>query len=73
LYQIDNRLEDVALLPKAARALDAAFIPPHEQGSGSLLSVAMRPLRYARAAVRQVYHGSFLHDLRMRVRRMVNA
>ncbi len=73
LYQIDHRLEDVALLPKGARALDAAFIPPHEQGSGSLLSVAARPLRYARAALRQIYHGSFLRDLQVRIRRMVNA
>jgi hypothetical protein len=73
LYQVDHRLEDTALLPASARALDAKFIPPHEQGSGSVASLVTRPLRYARAAVRQLYHGSFLHDLQLRIRRLVNA
>jgi hypothetical protein len=73
LYQVDHRLEDTALLPRAARALDAKFVPPHEQGSGSIASFAARPLRFARAVLRQLYHGSFLHDLQLRIRRRVNA
>jgi hypothetical protein len=73
LYQVDHRLEDTALLPKAARALDAKFIPPHEHGGGSLASMAALPIRFARAALRQLYHGSFLHDLQLRIRRRVSA
>jgi hypothetical protein len=73
LYQVDHRLEDTALLPASARALDTKFVPPHEQGTGSLASIATRPLRYVRAALRQLYHGSFLRDLELRIRRRVNA
>jgi hypothetical protein len=73
LYQVDHGLEDTALLSKSARALDARFIPPHEHGSGSIASLVARPLRFARAALRQLYHGSFLHDLQLRIRRRVSA
>jgi hypothetical protein len=73
LYQVDHRIEDAALLPAAARALDARYVPPHRQGMGTVASIAARPLQFARAALRHVYQRSFLHDLERRIRRRVNA
>ena len=31
LYQLDHRVEETALLPKAARRLDDAFVPPYRK------------------------------------------
>ena len=73
LYQIDNRVEDAALLPAAARKLDARYIPPHRQGTGTVASIAARPLQFARAALRYAYQRTFLHDLERRIRRRVNS
>jgi hypothetical protein len=72
LYQIDNRVEDAALLPATARKLDARYIPPHRQGTGTIASIAARPLQFARAALRHAYQRTFLHDLERRIRRRVN-
>jgi hypothetical protein len=69
LYQVDSRIEDAALLPAEGRRLDARFIPPHRQGAATVASIAARPLQFARAALRNAYHRSFLHDLERRVRR----
>jgi hypothetical protein len=73
LYQIDHRIEDAALLPTAARSLDGTFVPPHRRGTGAIPSVRAHPLRFARAALRQLYHQSFLHALGQRIRRRVSA
>jgi hypothetical protein len=72
IYQIDNRIEDAALLPAVARKLDARYIPPHRQGTGTVASIAARPLHFARAALRHAYQKTFLHDLERRIRRRVN-
>jgi hypothetical protein len=72
LYQVDHRIEDAALLPARARALDAKFVPPHGRG-GRRISLATHPIRFARAMMRQVFEGSLLHRIGRHIRRRVAA
>jgi hypothetical protein len=68
LYQIDHRIEDAVLLPAEARALDAGFVPPHKRGGGVPASIAANPVKFARAALRQLYARSRLGRLGRRIR-----
>ncbi|MFN2565741.1 MAG: hypothetical protein ABR499_12155 [Gemmatimonadaceae bacterium] len=73
LYQVDHRVEDTALLPKPARALDAGFVPPHRRDAGALASMRVNPIRVARAVLRSLYQRTFFPDLERRIRRYVRA
>jgi hypothetical protein len=57
LYQIDHRVEETALLTKAARQLDDAFVPPHLK-MGAHGSSRMNPLARMRAILRHLYQKS---------------
>jgi Glycosyl transferase family 8 len=57
LYQIDHRVEETALLTKAARQLDDAFVPPHRK-MGAHGSSRMNPLARMRAILRHLYQKS---------------
>ena len=66
-YQVEHRIEDAALLPKTARALDAGFVAPYKQipdhrgGAGAL--------RVLRAALRQAMQRSGLDRVQRRLQR----
>lgn len=65
--QVEHRIEDAALLPKAARVLDAGFvapykkIPDHRGGAG--------PMRVLKAALRQAMQRSGLDRVQRRLQR----
>ena len=68
LFQIDERMEDSALLPKQARALDAGFVAPFKSIRRHGASPWRSPARLLRAMVRQAYHNTLLYRLERRLR-----
>ena len=68
VYQVEQRVEDPLLLPKAARALDDAFVAPY-QTMGAHGGQRSLPLRVVRAALRRAYERSGLQWLQRGVRK----
>ena len=67
LWQVDRGQEECDLLPREARDLDRAFVPPHVAaglGGGGRRT----PTRILRAAWRKLYRGSPLERLSRRLR-----
>jgi glycosyl transferase family 8 len=67
LYQLDHRVEEAALLPKAARQLDDVFVAPYRK-MGAHAGAPMGTLGRVRAILRHVYHQSPLFRIERRLR-----
>lgn len=68
LFQLDNDVEDPLLLPKAAVALDANFVPPYRT-MGSHGGGKLSPLHVLRAVLRRVAERTGLQRVRRGLRR----
>jgi hypothetical protein len=68
LWQLDHGLDECDLLPRAARELDRAFVPPHEVAGLGGGSGGLRPLRVLRAAWRRLYRMSPLPRIEARLK-----
>ena len=67
LYQLDNRVEETALLPKAARQLDDAFIAPYRK-MGVHGASRSSPVARVRAVLRHIYQKSPLFRIERKLR-----
>ena len=67
LYQLDHRVEETALLPKAARQLDDAFVPPYRK-MGAHGASRTNPVARVRAILRHVYQKSPLFRIERKLR-----
>lgn len=69
LYQVDNRMEESLILPKAARALDRDFVPPYRKMDPHGGARGRNPLTVLRAGARYFYHKSPLRKVGNLIRR----
>lgn len=69
LAQLDQRIEEPALLPKAARDLDRGYVAPYQKMAAHGGSRAGNPLRALRAMLRHFYQKSLLHRIELRIRK----
>ncbi len=67
LYQLDHRVEETALLPKVARELDDAFVPPYRK-MGAHAGTRLGRLGRVRAILRHVYQRSPLFRIERKLR-----
>ncbi|HXE82881.1 MAG TPA: hypothetical protein VN513_06090 [Gemmatimonadales bacterium] len=68
LYQLEHRLDDGLLLPKAARALDNGFVAPYHALPGGGRTALRRAAAWLRAATRRAYQRTPLFTLEQKLR-----
>jgi hypothetical protein len=68
LYQLEHRLDDGLLLPKAARALDDGFVAPYQSLPSGKRTGLRRVAAWLRAAVRRTYQRTPLFALERKLR-----
>jgi glycosyl transferase family 8 len=69
LYQLDNKVEEAAMLPPKARQLDQGYVAPYEKMGAHGGSRRGNPLSALRAILRHVYQKSLLHRIERRIRK----
>ena len=68
LYQLEHRVDDPLLLPKAARALDDRFVAPYQSLPSGRRTGLRRVAAWLRAATRRAYERTPLFALERKLR-----
>jgi hypothetical protein len=69
LHQVDERIEEAALLPKTARDLDRGYVAPYQKMATHGGNGRGNPFRALRAVLRHFYQKSLLHRVEQRIRK----